>query len=476
MKLAKLILAIITLSITGLAQSDLSLRFDKPASRFTESSPLGNGRIGAMIFGDIAEDRIVLNEGTLWSGGPQDSDRPDAAKYLPEIKRLLLEGRNDEAEKIVYDHFTCQGKGSGYANGKDLPYGSYQMLANLRLTFKGGGTAYARVLDLRTAISKLTYVQEGITYTREAFVSAPDQALIIRITASKPGAISFSVTLDRPERASTTVIGNDRLLLTGQLNNGTDGKGMKFASALRLIARSGSVSAHDSRLEVDAANEAIIIVTAATDYMGFAGRRTSDPAGAATRDLQRASGKSFAALESAHIADYQKYFNRVSLSLPAPEPVAQLSTPERLRRLASGKADPSLIPLYFQYGRYLLISSSRPGGVPANLQGIWAEELQAPWNADWHLNVNIQMNYWPAEIANLSELHDPLFSLIESLQMPGARTARLYYGADDPKGGAVEHGARLFDQPQALHRPEVYPGIGADEAAELLRGFFAERR
>ena len=415
------------------ASPDLLIWFDTPATQFTQSLPLGNGRLGAMVFGGLNEERIVLNEGSLWSGSRQDADRPDAAQYLPEIRRLLLAGKNVEAEKLVYAHFTCRGRGSARGRGKDAPYGSYQTLGTLRLVFPMGDSSvrhYRRELDLAEAVARISYEQAGVTYRREAFVSAPDQAIVLRLSADTPGAISFNATLERAERATVTADGTQGLVMTGQLNNGTDGNGMKYAARLRVLNRGGEISVEEKTISVRRADEVILIVTAATDYQGFAGRRTHDPLAASSDDMAKASAKTYEALLTAHIADFQNYFNRVSLTFgPANTEAGAKTTPARLKAFADGGQDPGLAALYFQYGRYLLISSSRPGGLPANLQGIWAEEIQAPWNADWHLNVNVQMNYWPAEVTNLSELHQPLFALIASLQEPGARTAKLYYGA-----------------------------------------------
>jgi alpha-L-fucosidase 2 len=420
-----------TASVLGTTADNL-IWFDIPAKHFTESLPLGNGRLGVMVFGAPNEELIVLNEGALWSGSPQDADREDAAQYLPEIRRLLLEGRNAEAEKLVYAHFTCRGPGSNRARGKDAQYGSYQTLGNLRLTFPITSATgnYRRELNLADAVARISYEQDGVKFNREIFVSAPDQAVVIRLTASKPKALTFNASLDRPERATVAADGADGLLMSGQLNNGTDGKGMKYAARLRASVSGGKVSVEDKILRVKDADEVVLLITAATDYMGFAGRKTADPFSASADDITKAAKKTYKALLAAHIADYQRYFNRVSLTIPSSnKDVANKTTPERLKAFGDGKNDASLAALYFQYGRYLLISSSRPGGLPANLQGIWAEELQAPWNADWHLNINVQMNYWPAELTNLSELHQPLFALIESLQKPGARTAKLYYNA-----------------------------------------------
>jgi alpha-L-fucosidase 2 len=432
-------LALLTVSAASAATPDLHLRFDSPARQFTDSLPLGNGRLGAMIFGGVSEERIVLNEGSLWSGSPEDSDRPDAAQYLPEIRRLLLDGKNVDAERLFVAHFTCLGRGSGGGHGRNLPYGSYQMLANLRLVFPGGDSlpsGYRRELDLATAVARVSYDLAGVHYTREAFVSAPGQAIVIRFTASQPGHISFSVNLDREERANVATSGAGNLIMTGQLNNGTGGNGMKFAVHLAIRSVGGGITAEGVTLRVNRADEATLLVTAATDYLGFAGRRTPDALAAANADLARLADKTYPQLLAAHLADYQALFNRVRISLGAAQPEAEIKfTPVRLTSFAGGAPDPSLSALYFQFGRYLLISSSRPGGLPANLQGIWADGLDTPWNGDWHLNVNVQMNYWPAELANLSDLHQPLFALIDSLQEPGARTAKLYYGA----GGWVAH-------------------------------------
>jgi alpha-L-fucosidase 2 len=412
----------------------------KPAAHFTESTPLGNGRLGAMVFGGIAEERIVLNEAGLWSGSPQDADRPDAAQSLPEIRRLLLEGKNAEAEALVNKHFTCAGPGSNRARGANTQYGSYQTLGHLRLKFlnvpaDAQPADYRRELDLETAIARVSYRLGDVTYTREVFVSAPDDVLVVRLTADQPGALNFDVALDRPERFTTTAEGPDRLLMTGQLpdgKNSADGSntGVRYAARLRALMPSGDLSSTATTLQIRDATQVVLLLTAITDIRSFANRRDDDPAAAAHDDLSRAAGRNFTALRAAHLADYQRYFNRVALRLGStPAATAALATPARLAALHAGAADPGLAALFFDFGRYLLISSSRPGGFPANLQGIWAEEIQAPWNADWHLNVNIQMNYWPAEVCGLGDLAQPLFAFIESLQKPGAVTAQKYYGA-----------------------------------------------
>ncbi|HSB62350.1 MAG TPA: glycoside hydrolase N-terminal domain-containing protein, partial [Vicinamibacteria bacterium] len=316
----------------------------------------------------------------------------------------------------------------------------------VRFAHDGAGAAvrgYRRELDLAEAVVGTTYVQEGTRYTREAFVSAPDEALVLRLEADRPGRLSFDVILERPERAETTAAGPDGLEMHGQLNDGRGGGGVSYSTRLRVIATGARVGLEGPVLQVRGADEALLLLAAATDIRTFAGRKVEDARKAAAADLERAAAKPYAALRRDHVADYRRYFDRVRLWLgPAglggagggPGAAgagagAARPTPARLEAFRDGAPDPGLAALYFDFGRYLLISSSRPGGLPANLQGIWAEEIQTPWNGDWHLNINAQMNYWLAEAGNLSELHQPLFALIESLREPGARTARKYYAA-----------------------------------------------
>ena len=409
---------------------ETTIWFDAPANDFTSSSPMGNGRLGAMMFGGVDQERIVLNESSVWSGSPQDADREDAYKVLPEIRRLLLAGKNPEAEALVNANFTCKGPGSGGGQ-----YGCYQVLGDLHLSFSAGDTnapvtGYRRELDLNDAVTHLQFSRGGVEYQREMFVSKPAEAMVLRLTADQAGQISFAATLDRPERFETTGDGQNGLLMTGQLDNGVDGKGVRYAARIRVVNKGGSVSVAGNVLKVEKADEVVLYITAATDYRGFAGRQLSDPVGATLSDLNQASGHSYKSLRQAHIADYQKYFKRVSLEIgPFDAVAAAKPTPERIKAFKDGADDLALPALYFNFGRYLLISSSRPGGLPPNLQGIWAEEIHTPWNGDWHLDVNVEMNYWPAEVGNLSDLTQPLFDLIASLQEPGAKTAKAYYNA-----------------------------------------------
>jgi alpha-L-fucosidase 2 len=426
-------LPLCTAAAVSSLSAETTIWFDTPATNFTESTPLGNGRLGAMMFGGVNEERIILNESSVWSGSRQDADRPNAYKVLPEIRKLLLEGKNPEAEALVNANFICKGPGSSNGTGNGQ-YGCYQVLGNLHLTFPNEGQAavenYRRELDLNEAIARMQFTRAGVTFTRQMFASAPDQVMVLRLSADRSKGISFEARLDRPERFETSGDGQNGLLMCGQLANGVGGGGVRYAARVRVLNRGGEVSVKENVLRVKKAEEAILLIAAATDYRGFAGRQTKAPLGATLDDLNKSARKSFKSLRQAHVVDYQKYFPRVSLYLePRNATAAKKPTPQRIKAALADPGDLSLAALYFNFGRYLLISSSRPGGFPANLQGIWAEEIQTPWTGDWHLDINVEMNYWPAEVCNLSDLTKPLFDLTASLQKPGAKTAQAYYHA-----------------------------------------------
>ncbi len=437
--LSCVIFAVATAASSTAASSPAESRFiwlDAPANAFFEATPLGNGRLGASVYGGIARERIVLNESGMWSGSPQDADRTGAADALPEIRRLLLAGKNAEAEALVNANFTCAGAGSGHGTGANVPFGCYQTLGNLELSFTDQGATnkvahYRRELDLDDAICRVSYEQDGVRFTREAFVSAPAEVIVIRLNASQPGRISFDTRLTRPERATSEAVGKDGLVMYGQLNDGREGgTGVRYAAQLKVIPKGGTIRVKGNTLQVRNADEVLLLISAATDIRTFAGRKTTNARATAAVDLDRAAARHYDALRAAHLADYQQFFKRVTLQLGQRDPaVAERTAPQRLQAFQAGTPDPSLAALYFNFGRYLLISSSRPGGLPPNLQGIWADQIQTPWNGDWHLNINAQMNYWPAEVTNLSDLHQPMFALIDSLRAPGAKTARTYYNA-----------------------------------------------
>src|SRR5882724_8939961 len=365
--------------------SETTIWFDAPVKNFTESSPLGNGRLGAMMFGGVDDERIVLNESSVWSGSRQDADRPDAYKVLPEIQKLLLAGKNPEAEALVNANFTCKGPGSGGGQ-----YGCYQVLGNLHLSFLPGDTNlpvtnYRRKLNLNDAMATVEFNRGGVKFDREMFSSAPDQVMVLRLSADKPGQISFDAQLDRPERFGTTGDGDNGLLMTGQLDNGTDGKGVKYVARIRVLNRGGKVFVHENVLSVSNADEVVLLIAAGTDYQGFAGRQTKDPWLATLSDLNLAAKKSFKSLREAHVADYQKYFQRVSLQLePLDAVAAEKPINERLKTAENSPGDPSLAALHFNFGRYLLISSlQEPGAKTAHdyyaARGWVAHVIANPW-------------------------------------------------------------------------------------------------
>ena len=423
---------VFAMTMAGRAADDLTVWHQQPAKNWNEATPIGNGRLGAMMFGGVNTERIQLNEDSLWSGAPQDADNPKALEVLPEIRKLLFAGKYAEAQRSANRNLICRGPGSGRGRGGRVAYGSYETLGDLRLAFDHGTNAavnYRRALDLETATASVSYDVDGVRFERELFSSFPDQALIVRLKTSKPGALNFHVSLSRPEAAQVSVVGNEQLLLGGQLWNGTTNAGMKFAARLGVICGEGKVSADNETLKIENATEVTLLLTAATDYrMQLPDWRHGDPDKSSADQLAVAMMKPYARLRDAHVVDYQKFFKRVSLDLGTAD-AAKLPTDERLKAVTAGGSDPALIALYFQFGRYLMISSSRPGDMPANLQGLWADTVQPPWSSDYHANINLQMIYWPVETANLIECFEPLDRYIAFLTGPGAKTAKVHYNA-----------------------------------------------
>jgi alpha-L-fucosidase 2 len=440
------------------AITPLTLWYRSPAKVWTDALAIGNGRLGAMVFGDPVDDRYQLNDITVWSGGPEPrADRPDAYKALPAIRAALARGDYATAQSLVRQNMTTTGTG-------DSEYWpSYETLGNLTFAHRlepGGVLNYLRTLDLDTAVTTVQFTAGGVTYRRETFASHPDHAIVSRLTADKPGKISFTLHLSRIASATTTALGNDTLLMRGDTTlpaqpgrpaippittgprKGSPGRPAKpalgprpgdveYEAQVRTQTVGGTVAAEDDSLVVTGANEATILLTAATSYVLDPKRnyKGPDPHQAVSRELQLVSAKSYAELKAAHVADYQRLFHRVAFTLPATE-AARQETDVRLQRYGDGSADPSLAVLYYQMGRYLLIASSRSDDpLPSNSQGIWGEGLDLPWKSDYKSNINYEMNYWPSETANLSELHLPAIRFDASLVMPGTRTAKAYYNA-----------------------------------------------
>ena len=401
---------------------DTKIWYRHAAPQWDQAMPVGNGRLGAMVFGSATRERIALNEDSMWLGFRKDTTNPKALPNLPEVRRLLFAGLPVEAYRVAEKNLL----------GSPFRLLSYQPLGDLRLSVDDGAKPedYHFELDLDTAIARLSYVVDGVRHTREVFASAPDQVLVVRHTADKPGQVSMNVWIDRAQDATTLVAGDDRLDLVGRLSCEN---GVAFQSSVKILHEGGALEAFPERINIDKADAVTLLVAAATSFKGIASRyQGEDPRAVVDRQLKAAEAKPFAKLREDHVADHQRLFHRVDLRLGKEgeaAPGAELPTDERLERVKKGEKDAGLDALYFKYGRYLLIACSRPGGLPANLQGLWNDQLKAPWNSDYHLNINLQMNYWLAEPTNLAELHQPLFDFIESLRESGRKTARVHYNA-----------------------------------------------
>jgi len=433
-----------TAAAVPLAAADPVLWYQHPAQKWGDALPVGNGRLGGMVFGDIAKEHIQLNEDTVWNGRKRDRLNPEALKALPEVRRLLFEGKPREAEALE------EQKMMGIPSRQP----PYQPLGDLNIEFTGQENAadYRRELNLATGIVRVTYRVGDAACTREVFSSAPDQALVVRLSCDRPGRLSFRATLTRSQDSRTTGAAPDRVILQGEAIAHTnfwitpnltpeklkaeqdqlEASGVKFRAVLRAVNEGGKLEVAGSELVVSKANAVTLLVVAATDYRG------GNPETACSRYLAGAA-KSYAALKTAHIADHEKLFRRVDLQLAPPAgdaSIETLPTDERLARIKKGQEDPGLSALYFQFGRYLLMGSSRPGSMAANLQGIWNDKMAPPWDSKYTTNINIQMNYWPAEVGNLAETTGPMFDLVKMSLESGRRTAKQMYGA---RGFAFHH-------------------------------------
>lgn len=411
------------------AQNSTSLKlwYDQPAKQWVEALPVGNGRLGAMIFGDPAKETIQLNENTVWSGGPNRNDNPHSKASLAEVRKLIFEGKYKEAQDLANKNIISKSS-HGMA---------YQTVGNLHLSFPGheNYSEYYRELDLEKALVNSRYVVSGVTYETQVFSSYPDQVIVAKIKANQAGAVSFSASMDRPKPSEVKVVanGNDELILSGVTSDHEGVKGqVQFIAKVKIVVKGGKVTSSTSSLEVSGADEATLYISMATNFVSYKdiSARADERA---DQYLQKALKKNYKKVLEDHMADYQTYFKRVNLDLGETE-AAQKPTNVRLEEFAKGN-DPHLVTLYFQFGRYLLISSSRQGGQPANLQGIWADQLMAAWDSKYTVNINTEMNYWPSEITNLSELNEPLITMVRELSETGQQTARDMYGA----GGWMLH-------------------------------------
>jgi alpha-L-fucosidase 2 len=424
-----IIIALCSCGIEKEATNEVCLRFDSPATVFTESLPLGNGRLGAMVFGNPDVETIVLNEISLWSGGYQDADREDANQHLKEIQDLLLAKKNKEAQSLLQQTFICKGTGSDRGNSANGKYGCFQILSELNIEWenKSEFKDYERILDIENAVAYVSWNKNDIDYQMKVITDFDKDRIHLKIKSSKPESINLKTSFNRKENAKSYVK-NNRLILEGQLPAGTD-RGMKFAALADIILNGGELVDDGSKLKVSNASEVEIVVYALTNFdYDYKGLKDIDPL-AELLKINTLNKLSFEKDVKIHSRHYGEYFNRCRWYSRSDNKEEKITTNERLIRYAKGGKDPELPVLYFNFGRYLLICSSRQGLLPANLQGLWAHEYQTPWNGDYHLDINIQMNYWLAEITNLGDLAEPLHRFIAALQDNGRKTARAYYNA-----------------------------------------------
>ena len=405
---------------------DRVLRYDRPARSWNEALPVGNGRLGAMVFGGVPRERIQFNEETLWTGGPHDYSHPGASEYLGRIRELLFAGKPREAEALAMDRFMS------------VPLGqmAYQPFGDLAIDLPGHErfTDYERNLDIGRALSRVTYKVNGTTFTREVFASHPDQVIVVRLTADRPKELAFSVSLDSPHETKSLTTDGDLQTLTVAVKDGA-----LRGVALLKVETDGRLDPAGRSLAVTDARQATIHLVAATNFVNYRDVG-GDAARRAGQYLDRLEGKSFERVRKDHVADHRALFDRFDIDFGS-NGRESLPMDGRLRAFAAAPEDPGLVALYVQYGRYLMIASSRPGTQPATLQGIWNQDLDPAWGSKYTTNINAEMNYWPAEPTNLSDCHEPLFKLIEECAQTGRTTARVHYGA---AGWVLHHNTDIW--------------------------------
>ena len=433
-KLGFIFLLFVTTISYSQSKQNLKLWYSKPSGNTWENAlPIGNGRLGAMIYGNVEKETIQLNEHTVWSGSPNRNDNPLALDSLAIIRKLIFEGKQKDAERIA-GRVIITKKSHGQ---------KFEPVGSLQLAFAGheNFSNYSRELDIERAITKTSYTANGITYTREALASFPDRVVVMRLTASKPGSISFKAFFTTPQkRVTIKTTPAKELTIFGTTSDHETVKGMvNYKGIVRMKLESGSLNANDTSLTIKDANAVTIYISIATNFNNYHDI-SGDENKRAADYLNKAFPKSFAAILPAHVAAYQKYFNRVKLDLGTNNAAANLPTDERLKNFNSIN-DPSFVTLYYQFGRYLLISSSQPGGQAANLQGIWNDRINPPWDSKYTININAEMNYWPAEKTNLSELHEPFLQMVKDMSVMGQQTAKDMYGA---RGWVAHHNTDIW--------------------------------
>jgi alpha-L-fucosidase 2 len=416
------------------------LWYEKPATQWTEALPVGNGRLGAMVFGGTGNERLQLNEDTLYAGGPYDPNNREALQALPEARALIFAGKYKEANDLIGARMMAHPI-------KQMPY---EPVGDLRLEFPGHNefANYRRELDLNTAIAAVSYRVGEVNFRREVFSSPVDQVIVLRVTSDRPRQINFSASFATPQKATITSESNDTLVLRGENGEAFGIKGaLRFQARARLIASGGRMVADNGKIVVSEADSALILIAVATSYRSYKDV-SGDPDATVHAYLRRAGAKSFPGMRADHVREHQRLFGRVTLDLGVNE-AANVPTDQRPAKFLEG-ADPQLAALYFQYGRYLLISSSRPGTQPANLQGLWNESMTPPWESKYTININTEMNYWPVETTNLAECHEPLYRMVGELVENGSHTARIQYGAG---GWVCHHNTDLWRQTAPIDGP-----------------------
>lgn len=470
------VLSFFLCSLSAFAQSH-QLWYQEPAATWTEALPLGNGRLGAMVFGGVKEELLQLNESTLWSGGPvKNNVNPGAKDFLPQVRAALNQGDYKKAEALTK-------KMQGLYSESYMPLGDLI----IKQFFKDSLVSqYQRELNIDKALSTTSYTVDGVAYQRAFFISAPDQLMVLKIIASKAGTLNLQLHPQSILENHPVVHSSNEMGIKGRApsvnypnyvryknpsisyQDASACNGMRFDYRIKVIHKDGQIKTDTSGIQLSNGTELLVLISAASSFNGFDKCPDSqgvDENAIAAGWLAKAKGKSYDQLLQAHLTDYQKYFNRVNFSLNEGIETANAKKPtkQRLMGYFNGAEDPSLESLYFHYGRYLMISSSRPGGTAANLQGIWNKELKAPWSANYTININTQMNYWPAEMTNLSEMHEPLFKLIKDISVTGARTAKEFYGMN---GWVAHHNSDIW----ALSNPVGDLGKGDPKWANWAMG------
>lgn len=440
----------------GAQAQSLKLWYRQPAGQWLEALPVGNGRMGAMVYARPDSEQLQINEESVWAGSKFDDNNPNSLRVLDSVRQLLFAGKNQEATDLAQQNMVAV-VDSG-SSKRAASFRSYQTLMNLHLVrdAKTPVTDYERELQLNTGIARSHFTQDGIRYTEEVFASAPDDMLVLHLEADQPGKIRTVLYLDRPDDqrstqlkdAETHTLSDNLLLLSGQIidpadDHGPSGAHMKFAGLVYVKNEGGKLLQEKDRIRIENASSLSLYITAATNYnLDRLDIDTSvDPVQKCLEQLKEKEDKSYTVVRAAQVLDHATLMDRVSLRL-SDEQADTMPTDVRLERVKAGQEDKHLTELYFQYGRYLLLGSSRnPGSLPANLQGIWNNQINAPWQADFHTNINLQMNYWPAEVTNLSETTLPLFAFISRLQTPGEATAKEMYGC---RGWTMHHCTDVF--------------------------------